>query len=207
MATDSNYDDNLPADEPINPLANTIKATILAIVLVSLAGAAYIYWGRPPLEASGNVVRVNAAPMPIQKQTDEGTDIAGNPPDQFIAFVDVHIQNLTDKPLAILEIDADLQENGTTVADPKNPDVTTTTIKRSIGVGNRDYKRLFDVFPQFASFNTKPIPDGYTIPPHSGVDGTCIFSFAVDQKEWDLRKGLLLHVNFDNNTSLKIQAP
>jgi hypothetical protein len=29
----------------------------------------------------------------------------------------------------------------------------------------------------------------------------------VNQKEWDLRKGLLLHVNFDNNTSLPMQAP
>jgi hypothetical protein len=194
-------------DQPINPVKNAIIATVIAVILVSISAAAYLWFGRPSPVASGTIIRVNAAAMPIQRQTEEGTDIPVTIPDQYLAFVQIHFTNLSDKPLVVEEISADLQENGTTVADPKNPDVTTTTTKRSIAASVRDYNRLFEVYPQFSSFGTKPIPDGLTLQPHESVDGTSIFTYAVDQKEFDLRKGLLVHINFDNNTSLKIQAP
>jgi hypothetical protein len=100
-----------------------------------------------------------------------------------------------------------LLENGTTVADPNNPDITTTTTKRSIAASLRDYNKLFETYPQFAAYKTNPIPDEAKIAPHQSLDGTVIFSYGIGQKEWDLRKGLLVHVNFDNNTSLPMPAP
>jgi hypothetical protein len=206
MATDSDYLDQ-PEDKPIDPVKNAIIATVLAVILVIGAGVAYVHFGRNPPEATGNVIRVNAAAMPLVRQTEEGSDIPLNIADQYLAFVQVHITNVSDKELVIQDIQADLQENGTTVADPKNPDVTTTTIKRSVAASVRDYNKLFETFPQFSAYKTSPIPDDAKIEPHQSLDGTLIFSFGVNQKEWDLRKGLLLHVNFDNNTSLPMQAP
>lgn len=207
MANDEKYDDQSNDSEAINPVANAVKATIIAVVLVSLSMAAYFYFGRPQPETSGNVVKVNGAPMPIERQTEEGTDIPVTIPDQFLAFTQLHVTNLSDKPLTIEEVNADLEENGTTVADPKNPDHTTTTTKRSVEASPRDFGRLFQLYPQFDSFQGPGIPDATVIPPHQSVDGLAIFSFGVAQKEWDLRKGLTVHINFDNNTSLTLVAP
>jgi hypothetical protein len=202
MADDPEYD-----SQPINPVKNAIIATIIAVVLVSVAAALYIHFGRTSPESAGNVVRVNAAAMPIPRQTEEGTDIPVTIQDQYLVFAQVHIQNLSDKTLQIEEINGDLLENGTTVADPKNPDIKTTTTKRSIAAANRDYAKLFDLYPQFNAYKTVPIPDDAKIPPHGSIDGTVVFSFGVNQKAYDLRKGLVVHVNFDNNTSLSMQAP
>lgn len=201
------YNDQPEGSERINPVANAIKATILAVILVTVAIAAYFFFGRPKPETAGNVVKMNGAPMPIQRQTEEGTDIPVTIPDQFLAFVQVHIANLSDKALTIEEVNADLEENGTTVPDPKNPNITTTTTKRSVEASPRDFGRLFQLYPQFAPYQGTPIPDGTVIQPHQSVDGLAIFSFGIAQKEWDLRKGVVVHVNFDNNTSLTMQAP
>jgi hypothetical protein len=207
MASEEKYDDQPDNSEYINPVANAIKATILAVLFVTLCCVLYYVFGRPKPENSGNVVKVNGAAMPIERQTEEGTDIPVTIPDQYLAFVQLHVSNLSDKPLVVEEVNADLDENGTTVADPKNPDITTTTTKRSVEASTRDFDRLFKLYPQFAPYQSTPFPDGTVIPPHQSVDGLAIFSFAVAQKEWDLRKGLTVHVNFDNNTSLTVQAP
>jgi hypothetical protein len=202
MANDSEYD-----DQPINPVKNAIISTVIAVLLMAVATALYFHFGRTPPESAGSVTHVSAAPMPIQRQTEEGTDIPVTIQDQYLVFAQVHISNVSDKPLQIEEINADLEENGTTVADPKNPDVTTTTTKRSIAAANRDFNKLFELYPQFDGYKTVPIPDDAKIPPHQSIDGTAVFSFGIGQKEWDLRKGLVIHVEFDNNTSLTMQAP
>lgn len=202
MSTETDYD-----DKPINPVTNAVIATVIAVILVSLGAFAYVYLGRPQPVASLAITRVSAAPMPIERQTEEGTDIPVTIADQYLAFVNLHIQNLSDKPLQIEEINADLLENGNTVADPKNPDVTTTTIKRSIAASLRDYNRLFELYPQFAAYKGSPIQDEVVIPAHQSLEGTVVFSFGVDQKEWDLRKGLAVHVSFENNTRVTAQAP
>ena len=201
------YNDQPEDSAGINPAANAIKATIIAVIFVTVVFVLYFYFGRPAPESSGNVVKVSGAPMPVERQTEEGTDIPVTVPDQYLAFVQLHISNLTDKPLAIQELNADLEESGTTAPDPKNPNITTTTTKRSIEASPRDFDRLFKLYPQFAQFQTgAPIPGGTVLQPHQSVDGLAIFSFGIQQKEWDARKGLTLHVNFDNNSTLKLVA-
>lgn len=199
--------DEQPASEAINPVANAIKATIIAIVVVSVSIGAFVHYSRPAPTFSGNVVRISAAPMPIQRQTDEGSDLPVTIPDQLLVFGQIHVQNLSDKTLIIQEINADILENGTTVVDSKDPNVSTTTTRRSVAASGRDFKRVFDTFPQFSSFHTDPILADSKIAPHQALDGSVIFSYPISQKQWDLRRGLTVHVVFDNNTTLTMQAP
>lgn len=199
--------DEQPASEAINPVANAIKATIIAIVVVTASIAAFLHFSRPAPMFSGNVIRISAAPMPIQRQTDEGTDLPVTIADQLLVFGQIHIQNLSNKTLTIQEINADILENGTTVVDPKNPNLSTTTTRRSVAASGRDFKRVFDTFPQFASFHTDPILSDTKIAPHQALDGSVIFSYPISQKQWDLRRGVTVHVEFDNNSTLTMQAP
>jgi hypothetical protein len=202
------YNDQPEDTGPINPAASAIKATIIAVIFVTVVFVLYFYFGRPKPESSGAIVKVSGAAMPIQRQTEEGTDIPVTIADQYLAFVQLHITNMSDKPLMIQELNADLEENGNTVPDPKNPNITTTTTKRSNEASPRDIGRLFQLYPQFAQFKSgDPIPTGTTLQPNQSMDGMAIFTFGIDQKEWDLRKGLTVHVNFDNNSSLKLIAP
>ena len=129
--------DDQATGEAINPVANAIKATIIAIVLVTASIAAFLHFSKPAPMFSGNVVRISAAPMPIQRQTDEGADLPVTIPDQMLVFGQIHIQNLTDKTLTIQEINGDLLENNTTVTDSKDPNVSTTTTRRSVAASGR----------------------------------------------------------------------
>lgn len=196
-----------PASDRINPVANAIKATILAVVLVSVATALYVYFSRPAPISSGSVGRVSAAPMPIERQTEEGTDIPVTIQDQLLVFAQIHVQNLSDKTLVVQDITADMLENGTTTTSTKDPNVTTTTTRRSTAASGRDYQRVFDLFPQFSAYKTDPVLADTKIAPHQSIDGTVIFSYPISQQQWDLRRGLVIHVEFDNNTTLSIQAP
>jgi len=174
--------------------------------LVTASIAAFLHFSKPAPMFSGNVVRISAAPMPIQRQNDEGTDLPVTIPDQMLIFGQIHIQNLTDKTLTIQEINGDLLENNTTVTDSKDPNVSTTTTRRSVAASGRDFKRVFETFPQFSSFHTDPIIADSKIAPHQALDGSVIFSYPIGQKQWDARNGFVVHVAFDNNTTLTMQA-
>ena len=176
-----------------NPMAQSIKSAIIAVVLFAVLAGAYLYYNRKPELFAGQVVRVNTFQMPIKTKTDEGADLPQTVGQQLLVLVQMHIQNKTEKTLTVQDITGDLQL----------PDGT----RRSLATGGHDFSRVFEVYPELTPMKGDPILPDTKIAPKQSIDGLAILDYPIQQKQWDMRRGLSMTVEFTNNTTLTMQAP
>ncbi len=185
--------------EPLQPaqeeprIGSLVLSVVLAFVVVAVFLGIYLGMNRATAVSAGQVVRVNTFQMPVATKTEEGADIPQTVPQQLLVLVQLHVQNRTDKTLTIQDIFGDVQ--------------LTDGTRRSTAAAGADFKRVFDMYPELAPMKADPLLTDTKIGPKQSVDGLVILDYPIQQSQWDLRKGLTLNVEFDNNTKLQMQAP
>lgn len=160
-----------------------IIATVIAVIVVSIAIAWYIIAGQKPPAATGQVLGVVVHPM--HRQT-SGYDAAGMPMpkeefDQVLVFTHVKIHDQSKNPIFLRQILTNL-----TMPDG--------SIRSSYASSATDYKRLFQAYPDLDSLRGTPVDLDATIQPGATLEGDFVCSFRMSQQEFDSHKGLTYNV-------------
>jgi hypothetical protein len=172
-------DDAALGEELTKGTSHVLIAAIIAGLVMCIAIGIYAFVGRTPPFASGEIEAVWAHP---QHTDTSGLDANGMPMpkqsvDQMMVFTTVKLQNLTNHPLFLGNITAN---------------VTLDDGIHSSYAGNKgDYDRIFVAYPNIPVPHLTPIsPLDTTIDPGQTVEGTFVSAFKMTQQQWDGRKKL-----------------
>jgi len=154
---------------PIVPILIGLAAVAIVVGIVAFAN-------RPRPTASGTIAKVIAA-----KQE-------GN----VLVAIHVKFDNLTDTPLWIKNISAELEaEDGRKYNDIAAPSV--------------DIDSYFQGFPELAEGKVTPLKEELKIPPTTSQTGMAIFSYPVDKTAFDKRKSLSVRIEFYDRPAMVIK--
>jgi hypothetical protein len=179
----STRNDAALGEEMTKGSGHLIIATVIAVVVVSIAIAWYMIAGQKPPAATGQVVSVVVHPM--HRET-SGFDASGavmpkEEFDQVLVFTHVRIHDQSKNPIFLRQILTNV-----TMADG--------SIRSSYASSATDYKRLFQAYPDLDPLRGTPIDLDATIQPGATLEGDFVCSFRMSQQEFDSRKGLTYNI-------------
>jgi hypothetical protein len=160
-----------------------IVATVVAVVVVSIAIAWYMIAGQKPPAATGQVVSVVVHSM--HRET-SGFDASGavmpkEEFDQVLVFTHVRIHDQSKNPIFLRQILTNV-----TMGDG--------SIRSSYASSATDYKRLFQAYPDLNPLRGTPVDLDATIQPGATLEGDFVCSFRMSQQEFNSRKGLTYNI-------------
>lgn len=171
--------------------------TILIAILVVAAGiSAYVYFGRIPTPYTGQVLSVNL--YPIHQNLDEPTTTGGiggqgDTFDEILVLVNLRIKNVAKIPLYLDDMSAITNFPGAT--------------DHASGVSDSDFDKLFIAYPALNKYKLPALRRNLTIQPGQQVDGLVIFSYQMDQNQWNTNTGMDVHVSFIHQKPLILHIP
>jgi len=160
---------HVPITEEFDSAKRSLPAVLplviaLLIVLVFIAGVAYIFRAKPV--AQGQIDNVF-----FSQQKDQ--------PNSMVA-IQVTLRAVGDKPLYIKSIKADLKTSGGDYSDE--------------AASPSDYDRYFQAYPDVKDHAMKALAVETKIPPGAEERGTVIVTFPVDSAQFDARKSLTVTI-------------
>jgi hypothetical protein len=188
----SGVDDAGRGEELTKGTSHIVWATIIAVIVVSAAIAAYVIIGQKPPAATGEASRVVAHMM--HRET-SGFDASGavmpkEEFDQVLVFTHLKLHDQSKNPVFLRQILTNVTlEDG---------------IHSSYAATPSDYERLFAAYPDLAALHGKPIALDATIEPGQDLEGDVVSSFRMTKAEFDARKGLDLSVSLRYLPDLKV---
>lgn len=170
---------------------------VLAVIVVCLVIAAFVYFGRSRPAANGEVARISVFPVHTTIHGGLGTaGMAGQDEnyDQILVFALVRVRNLTQSPINIDDLWAVVTlPNGET--------------RRSLASSENDFGRVFAAYPQLTPLRMDPLRRHTIIQPGEGADGLVVFNYPFGRDQWDARKSFEVTVSFANARELILRAP
>lgn len=160
---------HVPITEEFDSAKRSLPAVIplaaaLVVVVVFIAGIAYIFRAKPV--AQGQIDNVF-----FSQKADQ--------PSPMVA-IQITLRAVGDKPLYIKSIKADLKAQDSDYSDE--------------AAAAADYDRYFQAYPDLKEHAMKAIAVETKIPPGAEERGTVIVSFPVDQGQFDARKSLTVTI-------------
>lgn len=157
-----------------------IVPVLIALVVLAVVVAAFVYGTRYKKLTGGEVQQVYAVEVPNQSSV--------------LAAVQVNLKNIgTEKPLWVHGISADL-----TTADGKQFHDTAASAV--------DFNRYFQAFPDLKQHSTAALEANTKVPIGAQQQGTVIFGFPVDKAAFDGRKSLEVTIEIYDEKPLKLTA-
>ena len=186
-------DDAARGEELTKGTSHIAIATVIAAIVVTIAGAVYVITGQKSPASAGNVTRVVAHAM--HRET-SGLDASGRPMpkddfDQVLVFTHIKLHNQSKDPLFLRQMLTNVTlEDG---------------VHTSYAATPHDYDRLFQSYTELAGLKGKPVPTDTTISPGEWVEGDFVTSFRMTKAQWDTRKALDYNVSFRYQPDLKLK--
>jgi hypothetical protein len=185
-------DDAARGEELTKGSSNALLASIIAVVVVSIAIFLYVRLGEKPPPATGEVGNVAAHLM--HRET-AGFDAGGAPMpkdvfDQVLVFAHVKLHNQSKEPLFLHQIMANATLND--------------GIHTSYAAVPNEYERVFQGYPELAPLHGSPLASDATLNPGQTVEGDVVAAFRLTKPEWDARKGLDFDFGFKYQPTLKL---
>lgn len=177
-------------DPPNSSRALLLPALAVAVCL-AIAGMLFAHYGRSKPDASGTALQVVVYPVQVDPEAAQPSDLGmpgtGDPGNELIVLVEARVTNLSQKPLTIFDI----------VADVSLPD----TREQSSAALPEDIDRLMQRFPNLASLRRQPLARHQVIPPGQSVEGLVVFNFPWTKQDWDQRRKSQMTVSFVDGRS------
>ena len=172
--------------------SHVIIATVIAVVLVSVAMTIYVISGEKPPAATGDILDALAHPMHSESSGFDanGAAIPKEEIDQVLLFTHVRLHNQGKQPIFMHQIIANA-----TLADG---------IHSSYAATPADYERIFKAYPDLMQWHAPPISPDLTLQPGETKEGTFVCSFRMAKADWDARKALDYSFNFQYMPGLKL---
>jgi hypothetical protein len=177
-----------PADighMPMSEEFDSAKWTLPPIVPVLIAAAAVavivaivMFTNRPTPILSGSIAKVAAADM------DANTLVA----------VKLQLNNVIDKQIWIKGVTSELE-----TADGKK--------YKDSAAPSGDVPRYMQAAPALAEAEAEPIKAELKIPARTSYIGSAVFSYPVDKKTFDARKGLTIRVQIYDQPTVVLKQP
>jgi hypothetical protein len=189
---DEELDDAARGEELTKGTSNVIVASSVAVVLVCIAIALYVFYGQTPPPATGQVVAVWAVPHHVETS---GFDASGaRAPtqdfDQMLVFAQVKLHNQSKIPLFMTGMTGNV-----TLSDG---------IHTSYAASRTGYNDIFVAYPDLNVPHGPPLASDATIQPGQTVEGTMVCSFRMTKQQWDARKGVDFGFGFQYQPLLKL---
>lgn len=173
-----------------------IVQMLVGAVIVLLLIAAYFFIGRTKPIAAGDVDQVYLYPVHHEgtRPTTVGTMVTTTPEveDNVLVLSQVKLMNVGKYPLRIVELEG-------TFAGPDGE-------QRSVTVGEEDFRRVFQAYPNLVDQKRTPLLRGTRLAPGESVEGEVIFHYPGTRDAWDKRKSFYVTTTFDRNPPLIITA-
>lgn len=189
---DEELDDAARGEELTKGTSNVIVASSVAVVLVCIAVALYVFYGQTPPPATGQVVAVWAVPHHVEtSQFDaSGARVPTQDFDQMLVFAQVKLHNQSKIPLFMTGMTGNV-----TLPDG---------IHTSYAASRTGYNDIFVAYPDLNVPHGPPLASDATIQPGQTVEGTIVCSFRMTKQQWDARKGLDFGFGFQYQPLLKL---
>ena len=174
---------------------------LVAAILISLAIAAYFYFGQRKPVATGDVARISLYPIhSVISGQGPGSGMSGEDEtyDQLLVFAQVHVHNLGPDPLTITEFVGDI----VLPTEAKNGEGAPT----SRAASRYDFDRLFAAYPRLAPLRMDPLQRDTVIAPGQTVEGLLVFNYSMSKEAWEQRKGFSVTVSFSNGVVIHIDG-
>jgi hypothetical protein len=186
-------DDAARGEELTKGTSHIAIATVIAAILVTIAGALYVITGQKPPASAGDVTRVVSHSMHHETS---GLDASGRPMpkddfDQVLVFTHIKLHNQSKEPLFLRQMLTNVTLND--------------GLHTSYAATPHDYLRLFEAYPELAGLKGKPIPTDAAISPGEWIEGDFVSSFRMTKAQWDGRKALDYNVSFRYQPDLKLK--
>ena len=175
--------------------SHVIIATVIAVVVVSIAMTVYVITGEKPPAATGEVLEVWAHPMHSETSgwDANGAAIPKEEIDQVLLFTHARLHNQSKQPIFLHQITA-------------NATLPDGSIHSSYAAMPTDYERVFKAYPQLMQWHSAPISPDLAIQPGETKEGTFVCSFRMTKADWESRKGLNYSFNFQYLPSLTLES-
>lgn len=191
---DGQVDDAALGEELTKGTSHVVVATIVAVVLVCIAIALYVFYGQKPPLASGQVVAVWAVPHHAETSGFDasGARIPTETFDQMLIFAQVRVHNQGTVPLFMNQMTGNV-----TLADG---------IHTSFAAPRSGYNDIFLAYPDLNVPHGPALASDATIQPGQTVEGTIVCSFRMTKQDWDSRRDLNFGFGFRYQPPLKLTA-
>jgi len=174
-----------------NPSYRAVLIVIIAVVVVLGAIAAYVYFGRAPVPYQGRILSVNVYPIHRemnQHTTTEGIGGQNETYDEILLFANVSVKNTAKIPLH-------LQNAWSDISLPDEDE-------HSEAVSQSDFKKVFIAYPDTQQYEKPPLPPNLTLQPGQQAEGMIIFSYQINQKQWESAKAMSVSLGFVNQNPM-----
>ena len=193
--TGTELDDAAKGEDLTRGTSHIVWATLVAVVVVSLAMWAYAVATREAPVASGTVT---SATVHFVHHESSGLDAAGNPMpkeefDQTLVFTHMQLHNQGKNPLFVRQVMTNIR-----LADG---------VHTAYAAIPSDYERFFQATPQLAALHGKPLPMQATIPPGGTMEGDFVAAFRITRADWDARKAMDYTVSYQYQPDLGLPGP
>ena len=179
---------NVAEEFPSVRIGHVLKLAGIASIIVLVGIAIYVYFGRIPPSAEGEML--DFAPYQAQAKADAPISVTLSQAKQpLLVLARVKIRNVSKKPLSVFELGAIL-----TIGDAEY---------RSLNVSDADFERVFQYFPALS--RQEPIPQHAVIAPGQTMRGLLIFNYPVTMEQWNQRNSFRVTVSFDNEPDLVLK--
>jgi hypothetical protein len=189
---DEQVDDAALGEELTKGSSHVVIATIVAVVLVCVAIALYVFFGQKPPLATGQIVAVWAVPHHAETSGFDasGARIPTETFDQMLVFAEVKLHNQSNVPLYMNQMTGNL--------------VMADGIHTSYAAPRTGYNDIFLAYPDLNVAHGAPLASDATIQPGQTVEGEMVCSFRMTKQDWDSRKGLNFGFGFRYQPTLKL---
>lgn len=177
---------------PLRIILIIIAAIIIPVVVVG----AYVVINREPNPYKGQVLSMNVYPIHrdyTQKTTTEGIGGQNDTYDEILVFANVRITNTAKIPLYIHDMWA--------IVDA--PDETS----RATAVSASDFQKVFVAYPDTQRYQKPMLSRDATIQPGQQVEGEMIFSYQMNQQQWQSTTDMNIDVGFLHQNPLVMKIP
>lgn len=177
--------------EPQSPWRPLLAPAIIVVVGLVIAWALLAHFGRSKPDASGTVLKEMVYPVQVDAavaQTDPGLPATTPEQDETILLVQARITNISQQPLTIFDLNADVKLSGEN--------------NQSLAAMPEDIDRLMQRFPELTSMRIPPLARHQVIAPGQSAEGLMVFAYPWTKEQWSQHKNAQIIVSFQTGHPL-----
>jgi hypothetical protein len=181
-----------PGEEYTKGSSHLVWASLIAVLVVSVAIAAFVLAGEKPPVAAGEIVQVWACPQHVETSGLDANSASMDKEsfDRVLLFAHVKLRNRSGNPLLLEDILANLR-----LADG--------TLSVSAGSPSQ-FEEVFVAYPKLAALHGNVLAPHTIIAPGQSLDGTVFWAIRRGKQEWEARQRLDFTFKFQYQPSLKL---
>jgi hypothetical protein len=181
---------NLVEEFPGVRASHALKLGAIATLVVLVAIAGYVLLNPLPPGPVGEVLDIKLyTPHAPTVGADGGVVLASTQPNNpLLVLTPVKIHNTGSKPFSIFDLSGVVRFSN---AEYDSADVSP-----------EDFRKVFQYYPDLASYRQQPLLRDAVIQPGETLEGLLIFNFPLTEEQWNVRRSFQVTASFDHGKDI-----